>query len=221
MLFKFDQDLCIFIHVPKTGGNSIQASLVEAGMSLDKLVAEDHQDGFDRFKIRGSITRTKHQSMSEYFLKNPYLAKAKAYSCVRRPFERMVSYYFSPNRHVRKKYHFFGPYCEPETVKFNESEFLSLVEETPTASTMLCPCDTDRAEEQITLIRDMMKSNQLQILRTENLSDDFLRSFKFPITKYPRNVSFCQAQLRSVLESATLRKSVETGKHAVDLELFY
>ncbi len=221
MLFRLGEETCIFIHVPKTGGNTIQASLIEAGLSLDEIIVEDHQDGFDRFQIRGEYTRNKHQLLFHYLADNPHLSNAKVYSCVRRPFERMVSYYFSPHRHVRKRFRFFGPYRLPETVKFNEKKFISLVEKSQTASSRICPLETDNTNEQKTLIIDMLRSNKLTILKTENLSNDFFQHFKFPITRQSRNISPYQEQIRTIQGSLTLRNYVERSKHAIDLELFY
>ena len=221
MLFRLGEETCIFIHMPKTGGNTIQASLMEAGLSLDEIIVEDHQDGFDRFKIRGEYTRNKHQFMFRYLADNPHLSSAKAFSCVRRPFERMVSYYFSPHRHVRKRFHFFGPYRLPETVKFDENEFFSLVEKTSTAAAMICPIESDNVDQQRNLISGMLRSNQLTILKTENLSNDFFQHFKFPITRQSRNISPYQEQIRTIQGSLTLRNYVERSKHAIDLELFY
>ena len=54
----------LFIHVPKTGGNSIQNILHE--YSEDEIVASaKHQDGVERFEVRNSkYNIRKHSTLS-------------------------------------------------------------------------------------------------------------------------------------------------------------
>lgn len=92
----------LFIHVPKTGGNSIQNIL--SNYSDDKIVClAPHQDGLERFEVRSKIYKThKHSTLSDY--RREYGDKMSkglfTFCCVRNPWERVVSHYFSPHRGV-------------------------------------------------------------------------------------------------------------------------
>lgn len=93
----------IFIHIPKTGGNSIHNAL--RSFSEDQVVCKSAiQDGIERFEIRHSPYNSisKHSTLREYFdeLSTPLLDSCKIFTCIRNPWDRMVSYYFSPHRRV-------------------------------------------------------------------------------------------------------------------------
>ena len=94
----------LFIHVPKTGGNSIQNILKE--YSEDRIVTiGKHQDGIERFEVRNDkYPITKHSTLSEYkrFLdKNVYDAMFK-FATIRNPWDMMISFYFSPHLNLKK-----------------------------------------------------------------------------------------------------------------------
>lgn len=88
----------IFLHVPKTGGNSVQSLLLP--FSDDRMTATHHQDGRHRFGIIGSVTPRKHATLQEYgdILGTSRLEDYRIAIVLRAPFERMVSLYFSPHR---------------------------------------------------------------------------------------------------------------------------
>ena len=92
----------LFIHVPKTGGNSIQSILKQ--YSEDRLVTFDYQDGSDRFEVRNDNYQdiTKHSNISQYKLsleRELYNSLFK-FATIRNPWDMMISYYFSPHRSV-------------------------------------------------------------------------------------------------------------------------
>jgi len=95
----------IFIHVPKTGGNSIQSYLLK--YSDDHIRLSMHcQDGVDRFDIqnRKNPHLWKHSTLEEYAavfgsVINEYLI----FAVTRNPFEKVISHYFSPHS-GRKKF---------------------------------------------------------------------------------------------------------------------
>lgn len=98
-MFSF-QHKFIFIHIPKTGGNSIQNVL--ASYSDDQIVCNNsRQDGKEMFEVANDRNNlTKHSRLLDYNneLSEEFMNEAFIFTCIRNPWERMISYYFSPHR---------------------------------------------------------------------------------------------------------------------------
>jgi hypothetical protein len=100
----------LFVHIPKTAGNSIQVVLRD--YSEDELVAlRSEQDGVERFGLRNPKYKIKkHSTLAEYrvALGEKQFAELYKLTCVRNPWDRMVSYYFTPTQNTaawdRKKF---------------------------------------------------------------------------------------------------------------------
>jgi len=90
----------IYIHIPKTGGNSIQAVLQR--FSDDRKALNATQDGIDRFNITGSVTKNKHDPLAHYHAAVSDLGAYFIFFSARHPFDRAVSAYFSPSNWVRR-----------------------------------------------------------------------------------------------------------------------
>ena len=90
----------LFIHIPKTAGNSIQNVLKD--YSEEKIVSvAPHQDGVERFEVRSDSYKIhKHSTLLEYQdqLGQDVIDGLFKFTCVRNPWERMISFYFSPHR---------------------------------------------------------------------------------------------------------------------------
>src|SRR4029078_5016525 len=100
----------LFVHIPKTAGNSIQSVLRD--YSEDELVAlRGEQDGVERFGLRNPKYKIKkHSTLAEYrdALGEGQFARLYKCTCVRNPWDRMISYYFTPTQNTaawdRKKF---------------------------------------------------------------------------------------------------------------------
>lgn len=92
----------IFVHIPKTAGNSLQNILRD--YSEDKIVCKaSHQDGLERFEIESEVYgTTKHSTLADYKrqMEKNHFERAFKFTCVRNPWDRMISFYFSPHRGV-------------------------------------------------------------------------------------------------------------------------
>src|SRR6185295_5940923 len=105
----------LFVHVPKTAGNSIQKVLQP--YCDDAIVCNaPHHDGVERFEVRSKKYRTvKHSTMGAYRLAygDEMLSGLFKFCCVRNPWDRALSHYFSPHR---------------GKIEWNKGEFLKFVE---------------------------------------------------------------------------------------------
>lgn len=114
----------IFLHIPKTGGNSVQSLLLP--FSDDRPTATGYQDGKHRFGVVGPVTPRKHATLQEYAdILGPELQGYKVAITLRAPFERMISLYFSPHR------------WQNNAPVWNEAAFLNMVQNEASASSFL------------------------------------------------------------------------------------
>ena len=140
----------VFVHIPKTAGNSIQSVLRD--YSEDELVAlRKEQDGIERFGVRNSKYRIKkHSTLRGYreVLSEEQFRNLFKFTCVRNPWDRMVSYYFTPTQN-------------PET--WSREKFRGIISKAVSVKDYL---RLDEGEED-------PFANVDYIMRFENLADDF------------------------------------------------
>jgi len=111
----------LFVHIPKTGGNSIQKILKP--YSEDQIVALAEQDGRERFEVRGRFTRHKHATLADYYAQVPpeLFAELFKFCAVRNPWSRAISFYFTPRRWMKRG---LSPY-------WSRDEFVELLPRMP------------------------------------------------------------------------------------------
>ncbi len=89
----------IFLHVPKTGGNTVQTCLLPYSDDRKTTTRAHHQDGVDRFGIKGPVTPNKHALLSDYHARlGARLGDYRILITRRHPVDRALSMYFSPHR---------------------------------------------------------------------------------------------------------------------------
>jgi hypothetical protein len=86
----------LFIHIPRTAGNSVQSVL--APYSEDHLTCGAFQDGIDRFEVQGPYTGDKHFRLQDYADRVPsaIFSKLFKFAVVRNPWARAISWFFLP-----------------------------------------------------------------------------------------------------------------------------
>jgi len=140
----------LFVHIPKTAGNSIQSVLRD--YSEDQLVAlRKEQDGIERFGLRNPEYKIKkHSTLSEYreALGDAQFGNLYKFTCVRNPWDRMVSYYFTPTQ-------------SQET--WNRKKFRGIISKAVSVADYLRLSDDEHDPF----------ANVDYIMRFENLTDDF------------------------------------------------
>lgn len=146
----------LFVHVPKTGGNSIQNAL--SRYSEDDIVElNKHHDGVERFEIRNQkYDITKHSTLSHYksVLDETIYGSLFKFASIRNPWDLMISYYFSPHRGFSE---------------WNRQIFLSLVERMPPLRHYICERPSTREGKG----NSKLDTDIDYLMRFESIDDEF------------------------------------------------
>ena len=142
----------LFVHIPKTAGNSIQSVLQK--YSEDKITVNSFQDGINRFGLHTpKYNLSKHSRLIVYKrrLEKELYRKLFKFTVVRNPWDRMISYYFSPHR---------------GNTDWDRNKFIKFVKESDSIKSFL-------STGLFNNIGDRPFKNLDFILRFENLAKDF------------------------------------------------
>ncbi len=146
----------LFIHIPKTAGNAIQNILRK--YSEEKIVQiAPHQDGIERFEVRSDDYKIrKHASLAEYQVQLGVetIDPLFKFTCVRNPWQRMISFYFSPHR---------------GEVSWNRKQFIALVNQVRPVPDFVSSVSDDAPGEKCF-------NNMDFFMRYDKLDEDFKRA---------------------------------------------
>lgn len=213
----------LFIHVPKTGGNSLQQAFLQLGWTADQRLLSGHQDGVDRFELRGVHTHSKHQPLGHYLRLWPAARLLPVYACLRPPLQRLVSLYFSPHRWLQPSGDAGAWHFSP-TAPFDTEAFAALIAASPSAVNLLAdglpPATPAQRHAQWRNAQHLLAHGQLQLLRTDRLAADFQRLFGCALPTAARNVSPYREQARRAVASAEVRALVAASHHQLDQQLW-
>lgn len=126
----------IFVHVPRTGGNTVQNVLQQ--YSEDKLVSDrPHQDGIERFGISSRYpSLVKHSPLRDILtaLGTPESEAYRVAVTRRNPYDRAISHYF-----FKQSMPYFRSGQAPlrADLPFHEEEFIALVPQLKAMRTFL------------------------------------------------------------------------------------
>ncbi len=143
----------LFVHIPKTAGNSIQSILKDYAEDEVVVSRRRPQDGVERFGLRHPEFGTrKHSPLVEYrdALGEERFRELFKFTCVRNPWDRMISYYFTPGQ-------------GRDAMGWDAKEFEKFVKKMTSAAEYLRLSKSDRDPFE----------NVDRVMRFENIADDF------------------------------------------------
>ena len=213
----------IFIHIPKTGGNSISHLL--KNYTDEKFIKHrPYSDLQNTFEIRSEITKDKHQTLNDYYnILGNKLYDFEIFTVVREPLDRMLSLYYKldlnldTNFFVRKVNHFtfkylkrfyFGAkYYKYKKPTFELKKFKKIIE-------------TEKNQKSYITISDQIP-NKMKILKFENLNTELNNFCKEHKIKYEENyVNKSPTNKYDEINIAELKKEIENSHHSVDYQFY-
>jgi len=200
----------IYLHVPKTGGNSITHRLLP--VCDNQIYTEAHHDGVNRFGVQSPMSRDKHANLSVYagYLGERF-ADYRILISVRHPFPRALSYYFSPNHWMTQEVDGRWVCHEPVWV---EERFLAMV-------------GADRPKPALSYLDLTPRPASPFVIRTEFLNRDFDQAIsglgipanKLATLSHVNKTVATNVMLDRLLVSTELRNTVE-AQYADDMKTF-
>lgn len=200
------QNKFIFLHIPKTGGNSLQEAFLP--FSDDKKILGEHRDGVDRYELKGPITPFKHAKLSDYKRLMGDTSGLSIIVSVRHPVARAVSFYFSPHRWMRQQPD--GSWLLTEAT-WDREEFLALLPRIDSMASFLMEDGRFRKPD--------------HMIRFESLLSDYRKiidnfNFPAPVDLHVRNQSLRDGDAkRSAVADPVVAEAVRRH-HADDIKFF-
>jgi hypothetical protein len=192
----------LFIHVPKTGGNSIQNILTH--YSEDTIVArKEYQDGIERFQVRNKrYGTTKHSPLSHYqsVLEPELYSDLFKFAVIRNPWDMMISYYFSPHRNVSV---------------WDRSEFLEILEHVKPLRYYICE-SSPLSSDSSSLVKDIDF-----LIRFERLDEDFstvCQRLNIPPSPLPQRNRSTREHYSRYYDDELKSRVAETFREEIEME---
>jgi len=188
----------LFIHIHKTGGNSIHTSLFPYSDDHQEELPHSHKSKDFEVKNAQFPTLRKHSSLKDYqqVLDEKVFKRLYKFACVRNPWDRLISFYFSPHRGGQS---------------WSREQFIEMLKVVPPAADMLTTM-----EQPTQLGLDF-------VMKYENLAGDFAHVCKQiglpPIELPHRNKSKNKRKPYLDYYDQELFELVEE-RYAVDIKLF-
>lgn len=209
----------LFIHMPKTGGNSFQKNLYLNGSYQGSLYAHANQDFTNRFSIKDKFTKSKHQTLSEYS-EICKIEDFKIVTIIREPTHRLLSAYFGPIRNlIHKNYAFkllskffvIKPkiFFKKKKIQFNLDEFINMI-------------NLRKSMSEYLKINGKIYNN-LNILNFEEYNtniDKFLKSNNLKNHKININRAIHDYNYDELIKKYSLKEVVKNTKHFEDYQNF-
>lgn len=194
----------IFVHVPKTAGNSINRYLLP--VCDNEIYTEKFHDGKNQFGVLGDYSKDKHSSLSVYkdFLGELFASYRTAIS-VRHPFPRALSYYFSPSRWFEE----VNPGCwKLKSPEWNENDFWETLNDQWFRSCSSYLDVVGREKADFVLRQEQLESDLSKMCRALNIPTKAL----VPIDHVNKSAAAPEL-LDRLLKSKSLRDEVETSQY--------
>ncbi len=198
----------LFIHIFKTGGNSIQNIL--APYAIDQIhAATEDQDGVERFRLKNDLYDVrKHSILAEYQLaiEPEVFQKLFKFTTIRNPWDRMISFYFSPHRGIDQ---------------WDREAFIELVHEVHTLDDFIRPLPQAENWKSRLGIKSKSPENQIDFfLRFEHINEDFktlCEKIDIPYTPLPHRNKSTRSAYQDYYDEELI--SLVAEKHKTEIEL--
>lgn len=163
----------LFIHIPKTAGNSVQ-QVLDKYADENIVAVKPWQDGVEDFEIvSGKYGTSKHSTLREYRKKlgrTEYEGLYK-FTIVRNPWDRAISTYFYTKKYRQPQKNINQPEYSGE-IKFSKEEFIGMLDIVSPVTKWVCT--DNRVLKFLRPHRNRLMETDIDFyIRYENINRDF------------------------------------------------